>query len=188
MELSARSFREETFCKQLDWLDHGCSDGGKVAINLNGKIGNYFRSFKGLRQGDPLSPLLFNIVGDALSEMLNLAKKNGVITCLVPELVEGGLTHLQYADDTILFIENNSKNLSRVKFLLFCFEEMSGLRINYNKSSGEASPENDLGRTFTIKFLHDQSETPRLAARLQAPAPAAHGICCRHRRAPRWGC
>jgi len=54
--------------------------------------------------------------------------------------------------------------------------------------SGEASPENDLGRTFTIKFLHDQSETPRLAARLQAPAPAAHGICCRHRRAPRWGC
>jgi len=57
-----------------------------------------------------------------------------VITGLVPELVEGGLTHLQYADDTILFIENNSKNLSRVKFLLFCFEEMSGLRINYNKS------------------------------------------------------
>src|SRR6185312_3522371 len=56
------------------------------------------------------------------------------------------------------------------------------------RTSGEASPENDLGRTFTIKFLHDQSETPRLAARLQAPAPAAHGICCRHRRAPRWGC
>ena len=35
--------------------------------------------------------------------------------------------------------------------------------------SGEASPENDLGRTFTINFLHDQSETPRLAARLQRP-------------------
>jgi len=62
--------------------------GVKVAINLNGQIGNYFRSFKGLRQGDPLSPLLFNIVGDALSEMLNLAKKNGVITGLVPELVK----------------------------------------------------------------------------------------------------
>jgi len=31
--------------------------------------------------------------------------------------------------------------------------------------SGEAGPENDLGRTSTIKILHGQSETPRLAAR-----------------------
>ena len=30
--------------------------------------------------------------------------------------------------------------------------------------SGEASPENDLGQTSTIKILHGQSETPRLAA------------------------
>ena len=64
--------------------------GGKVANNLNGEVGNFFRSFKGLRQGDPLSPLLFNIVGDALSEILNTAKRNGVITGLVPKLVEGG--------------------------------------------------------------------------------------------------
>jgi hypothetical protein len=35
-------------------------------------------------------PLLFNIVGDALSEILNMAKRNGVITGLVPKLVEGG--------------------------------------------------------------------------------------------------
>ena len=48
--------------------------GGKVAINLNGEVGNFFRSLKGLRQGDPLSPLLINFVEDALSEMLNLAK------------------------------------------------------------------------------------------------------------------
>jgi len=39
--------------------------GGRVAINLNGEIENYFRSYKGLRQGDPLSPLMFNIVADA---------------------------------------------------------------------------------------------------------------------------
>jgi hypothetical protein len=44
------------------------------------------------------------------------------------------LTHLQYADDTVLFLENKHENLSRIKFLLYCFEEMSGLRINYNKS------------------------------------------------------
>jgi mannosylglycoprotein endo-beta-mannosidase len=39
--------------------------GGRVCIDINGERGEYFRTFKGLRQGDPLSLLLFNIVADA---------------------------------------------------------------------------------------------------------------------------
>jgi hypothetical protein len=47
-------------------------------------------ALKGLRQGDPLSPLLFNLVVDALSEMLELlASKRGRISGLMPHLVEG---------------------------------------------------------------------------------------------------
>ena len=78
--------------------------------------------------------MLFNLVADALSKILSKAKEKGVNTGLVPELVEGGLTHLQYADDTILFIEDSESNITNFKFLLFYYEEMSGLRINYNKS------------------------------------------------------
>ena len=109
-------------------------EGGKVAINLNGEIGAYFKSYKGLRQGDPLSPMLFNLVGDALSEILNMAKVKGIVKGLVPELVEGGLTHLQYADDTILFLQCLDAEIKNLKFLLFGYEEMSGMRINYAKS------------------------------------------------------
>jgi hypothetical protein len=53
--------------------------GGGVCIDLNGERGEYFRSFKGLRQGDPLSPHLFNLVADALFAMLSRACSAGVI-------------------------------------------------------------------------------------------------------------
>ena len=65
-----------------------------MCIDLNGERGEFFRSFEGLRQGDPLSPMLFNLVADALSTMLSRASAAGVIQGLVPNLIDGGLTHL----------------------------------------------------------------------------------------------
>ena len=53
---------------------------------------------------------------------------------LVPHLVEGGLTLLQYADDTILLLDTDERSIATMKFLLFCYEAMSGLKINYQKS------------------------------------------------------
>jgi hypothetical protein len=38
--------------------------GGSVGVNLNGEESEFFKTGKGLRQGDPLSPMLFNLVGD----------------------------------------------------------------------------------------------------------------------------
>lgn len=68
--------------------------GGRVCIDLNGVRGELFRSYKGLRQGGPLSPLLFNLVADALSAMLSRACAAGIIRGLVLKLVDGGLSHL----------------------------------------------------------------------------------------------
>jgi len=52
-----------------------------------------------------LSPLLFNLVANALSAMLSRASSARVIQGLVPHLVEGGLSHLQYADDTVILLQ-----------------------------------------------------------------------------------
>lgn len=66
--------------------------GGRVAIDINGERGAFFRSYEGLRQGDPLSPILFNLVGDALSTILSSASSAGDIQRLVPHLVDGCLS------------------------------------------------------------------------------------------------
>ena len=77
----------------IDWIMKAVK-GGRVAIDINGERGEFFKSFRGLRQGDPLSPLLFNFVGDALSAMLSAARAAGDIEGVTLDLVEGGLTHL----------------------------------------------------------------------------------------------
>ena len=101
---------------------------------MNGERGEFFRSYKGLRQGDPLSPLLFNVVADALSVMLTRACEAGVIQGLVSHLIDGGITHLQYADDTVLLLQFSAKNLTKVRLILSCYEAMSGMKINFEKS------------------------------------------------------
>jgi hypothetical protein len=103
-------------------------------INVNDDVGKFFQTKKGLRQGDPLSPILFNIVADMLATLINRAKEHGQVGGVVPHLIDGGLSILQYADDTIIFMENDLEKAHNMKLLLGAFEQISGLKINFHKS------------------------------------------------------
>jgi hypothetical protein len=107
---------------------------GSVGIKVNEDIGHYFQTKKGLRQGDPLSPLLFNIVVDMLAILIERAKEDGQVGSLIPHLIEGGISLLQYADDTILFLEHDLQKAANMKLILCIFEQLSGLKINFHKS------------------------------------------------------
>jgi hypothetical protein len=48
--------------------------GGTVAIKTNDNLGPYFNTYKGVRQGDPFSPLLFNVAADGLSCLVRKAQ------------------------------------------------------------------------------------------------------------------
>jgi hypothetical protein len=108
--------------------------GGSVAIKVNDDTGHYFRTKKGLRQGDPLSPMLFNIMADMLAIMIERAKIDGQFEGVIPHLVDGGLSIVQYADDTILFMEHDLEKAKNLKLILSAFEQLSGLKINFHKS------------------------------------------------------
>ena len=68
--------------------------GGSVCVRLNDENSNYFQVGKGLRQGDHLSPLLFNLVVDVFTKMLIKAANLGLIEGLLTEAFEGGVVSL----------------------------------------------------------------------------------------------
>lgn len=120
----------DTWCDWIKKILHN----GTVSIKLNNEMGPYFQSFKGVRQGDPLSPFLFNLAVESLSKMIFNAQKEKLITGLAPDLIEDGVDVLQYADDTVLCFEHDTQVAVNLKLLLYMFELMSGLKINYLKS------------------------------------------------------
>jgi hypothetical protein len=72
---------------------------GSVGIKVNNEIGHNFQTKKGVRQGDPLSPILFNLIVDMLAILVSRSKELGHVPGVVRHLVDDSLSILQYADD-----------------------------------------------------------------------------------------
>jgi hypothetical protein len=62
------------------------------------------------------------------------AQNNGLIVGLAPDLIDKGVAIMQYADDTVLCISHDPEKALNFKLLLYFFELMSGLKINFQKS------------------------------------------------------
>ena len=78
--------------KWIHWMER-LLQGGSVSIMVNGKPGRYFEQ-KGLCQGDPLSPLLFSLVIDALSAILNKGKEKGILEGLAAHITYKGVLNV----------------------------------------------------------------------------------------------
>jgi hypothetical protein len=101
---------------------------------VNDRIGHYFQTHKGLRQGGPLPPILFNIITDMLAILIRRAKDDSQVNGLIPCLVEGGVSILQYVDDTTIFMDHDLEKALNMKLILCLFEQLSRLKINFHKS------------------------------------------------------
>lgn len=92
-----------------DWIQAILSS-ARQSVLVNGSPSTEFKMERGLRQGDPLSPLLFILVTQVLHDLLQKAAELNIIQGIRIGK-EYCLSHLQFADDTIIFIEDNWKSI-----------------------------------------------------------------------------
>jgi retron-type reverse transcriptase len=116
-----------------EWI-HTVMSKGSIIVEDNDVVGRYFQTCKGVRQGDPLSPILFNLAVDVLVKLIDRAKVNGQIKGIVPHLVDDGLSILQYMDDTIVLLDHDLEQARNFKIMLNAFEQLSGFKINFHRS------------------------------------------------------
>jgi hypothetical protein len=65
-----------------------------------------------------------------MTKMILNAQKNGLLVGLIPDLIEKGVTVLQYADDTVICVAHDPDKAANLKILLYMVEMMLGLTIN----------------------------------------------------------
>ena len=78
---------------------------GTSSILLNGVPGKVFHCKRGVRQGDPLSPLLYVLTSDLLQSMVNRARIQNLLNLPIPLQYSDDFPILQYADDTLIIME-----------------------------------------------------------------------------------
>ncbi|GJZ10117.1 RNA-directed DNA polymerase, eukaryota [Tanacetum coccineum] len=118
--------------KWCNWIK-GCLNSAKGSILVNGSPTSEFHFYKGLKQGDPLSPFLFILVMESLHLSFNRVLNAGLFKgiSLNDSLT---LSHLFYADDAIFVGEWDGSNIKTLVHVLKCFFLASGLKINLQKS------------------------------------------------------
>ena len=118
--------RKMGFCEQWIGLIMVCVKTVTYSILVNGESKGLIHPSRGLRQGDPLSPFLFLLCTEGLHGLIKNAASRGNIKGY--SLCRQGpkLTHLFFADDSLLFCRANSTECSKVMDLLSMYEDVSG--------------------------------------------------------------
>ena len=118
----------------INWI-MTCVTTVKFDVRLNEQLLETFSPSCGLRQGDPLSRYLFLFVAEALSLLLQNACVNGTLKEFRLNKNAPGISHLLFANDSLLFFEATVEGATRVQDILRKYCDVSGQRINAHKSS-----------------------------------------------------
>lgn len=115
------------------WINE-CLSIARVFFLVNGSPTKEFSVGRGLRQEDPFLLFLFVIAIEGLSAMFYQAQSLGLFRGFKVGEQARSISHLQFADDTLILCEKNSQNVWVIKTLLQLFETTSCLKVNLCKS------------------------------------------------------
>jgi hypothetical protein len=99
---------------------------------LNGEPGLRIRHKRGMRQGDPLSPMLFLLAMEYLHLLFCKAQSMGTISFLHQNCTSIRMS--RYADDAAVFINPSQQDLQATSYIMQLFADASGLSTNMDKT------------------------------------------------------
>ena len=122
--------------KWRGWIK-ACVSSVHFSVLVNGSPKGFFGNFRGLRQGDPLSPLLFLLIMEVLSRLLKKIEESNLIRGFHVGAVNSVgvcISHLLFTDDTILFCDASREQLLSIRLVLSFFQAFTSLKVNVRKS------------------------------------------------------
>lgn len=75
------------------------------------------------------------MVADVLTRMLIKVASEDLIRGMCHDVCPREIISLQYVDDTIMFVDSDPKMAINLKWILTCFQQVPGMKINYYKVS-----------------------------------------------------
>jgi len=139
----------------IKWIK-ACMESASVSVLVNGSPTKEVKPKRGLRQGDPLAPFLFLIVAESLIGLMRNARSADLFKGVEVGSQRVQVDLLKFADDMLFFCSPMYHNVLVIKVMLRSFELVSGLKVNFHKSTVGAVGISELDLRVFSKCLNSR--------------------------------